>query len=111
MHILSTGLGDANRHEEALHVQGADMANRRRVKPRCIDSEPRIMNASASSMHSLGRHDEALKIYRFIYNIKVKRFGDDESTFITLEILLGLALPMCGGGQAALVGREPGASA
>ena len=85
MHILSTGLGDANRHEEALHVQGADMANRRRVTPRCIDSELQIMNASASSMHSLGRHDEALKIYRFIYNIKVKRFGDDESTFITLK--------------------------
>ena len=85
MHILSTGLGDANRHEEALHVQGADMANRRRVTPRCMDSELQIMNSSASSMSSLGRHDEALKIYRFIYNTKVQRCGDDESTFITLK--------------------------
>jgi hypothetical protein len=85
MHILSTGLGDANRHEEALHVQGADMANRRRLPSREVASELQIMNASASSLDSLGRHEEALKIYRFLYSTRVKHFGDDESLFVTLK--------------------------
>jgi len=85
MHILSSGLGDADRHEEALHVQGADMANRRRLPSREVASELQIMNASASSLDSLGRHEEALKIYRFLYSTRVKHFGDDESLFVTLK--------------------------
>ncbi|CAH0372027.1 unnamed protein product [Pelagomonas calceolata] len=76
MMLLGIGLGDAGRFEEALSVQEAELAMRRRAGA----SAGRILDVQANlavSYHNLGRLEEASSMQRDVYSGQLKLNGEE----------------------------------
>ena len=74
MNLLGGGLYDADRFEDALSVQEAELSMTRRLGA----SEESILATQsniASTYQALGRIEEALNLYRDVYSAELKLFG------------------------------------
>jgi len=76
MGALGNGLSDANRHEDALIVQEAELAMKRRVGA-SEESLLVVQTNLASTYRSLGRLEEALRLRRGIYSERVRLDGEE----------------------------------
>ena len=76
INMLGNGLDEADHHEDALSVQEADLAMRRRLGV----SEEDILQAQnnlANTYEVLGRRNEALSMQREAYAAKLKLYGEE----------------------------------
>jgi len=72
---LGNGLYETKRHEDAVSVQEAELAMKRRIgNP---GSTLATQNNLASTYHMLGRHDEANRMLRDLYFGHSKIFGEE----------------------------------
>ena len=82
MGVLGNGLYDANHFEDALSVQEAELAMKRRLGA----SEHSILVVQsnlASTYRALGRFEEALSMRRDLYSVSLRRYGEEhEETLI-----------------------------
>ena len=77
INMLGNGLNEADHHEDALSVQEADLAMRRRLGA----SEEDILQAQnnlANTYEVLGRRNEALSMLREAYAAKLKLYGEED---------------------------------
>ena len=77
INMLGNGLDEADHHEDALSVQEADLAMRRRLGV----SEEDILQAQnnlANTYEALGRRNEALSMQREVYAAKLKLYGEED---------------------------------
>ena len=77
INMLGNGLDEADHHEDALSVQEADLAMRRRLGV----SEEDILQAQnnlANTYEVLGRRNEALSMQREAYAAKLKLYGEED---------------------------------
>ena len=77
MTVLGNGLYSVRRYEDALSVQEADLAMRRRLGV----SEEDILQAQnnlANTYEALGRRNEALSMQREVYAAKLKLYGEED---------------------------------
>ena len=75
---LGLGLGDADRNEDALTVQEAELSLKRRLGA----SEEHVLVAQgnlALTYSSLGRHEEAMRLQREVYFGRSRRYGEQHS--------------------------------
>ena len=82
MSVLGNGLDDAEHFEDALSVQEADLAMRRRLGV----SEHNILitqNNIATTNFKLGRHEEALRIEQDVYSGWLKLEGREHQKTLT----------------------------
>ena len=78
MGVLGSGLFDANHHEDALSVQEAVLAMRRRLG--ASEEDILIMKSNlAASYQSFGRREEALQIERDVYSGHLKLDGEEHA--------------------------------
>jgi tetratricopeptide (TPR) repeat protein len=76
MNRLGNGLAEAKHHEDALSVQEAELAMKRRVGA----SEDEILITQgnlASTYRKLGRYEQALSIRQEVYSRSVKLYGEE----------------------------------
>ena len=88
MNLLGNGLSLANRDEEALSVQEAELA----MKQRLGVSENSILVAQsniATTYRALGRFEEALSLRRDVYSGKLRLYGEENEE--TLRATLNYA--------------------
>ena len=81
MNILGNGLSEAQRHDEALSVQEAELA----IKLRLGSSEHSILVAQcnlATTYSSMGRFEDALRASRYVYSGRVKFHGEEHRSTI-----------------------------
>ena len=80
---LGNGLCDAGHHEDALSVQEAELAIKRRLGA-SEDSENilAVQSNLAMTYTSLGRDEEALHLRRGVYSVCLKQFGEHEHTLL-----------------------------
>ncbi|CAH0373505.1 unnamed protein product [Pelagomonas calceolata] len=79
MNELGTGLSAAEHHEDALAVREAELSTRRRLG----DSEESILTVQgnlAVTYVVIGRHEEALNLYRDVYSGRVRLNGEEHLT-------------------------------
>ena len=91
MEELANGLSDADHHEDALSVQEAELAMKRRLG----DPENNILAVQsniANSYEFVGRLEEALPIKRDVYFGYVKLFGNQDRTTLVEANNYGLSL-------------------
>jgi hypothetical protein len=74
--VLGNGLHEAERHQDALAVQEAELAMRRRLG----DSENNILTVQtnlASTYHALGRHQDDMRMSQNVYSGRLKLLGEE----------------------------------
>jgi tetratricopeptide (TPR) repeat protein len=76
MNVLGAGLSGANRYEDALSVQEAELSMRRRLG----DSEANMLGVQgnlARTYRALERFEQALSLRRAVYSASLRLFGMD----------------------------------
>ena len=77
MRLVASGLSDTDQAEDALSVQGAELATLRRLGA----TEHSILvaqNNLANTYEKLGQHDQALRMKRDIYSGRLKLLGEED---------------------------------
>ena len=96
MNLLGNGLSSANHHEDALSVQDAHLSMLRRLGA-SAGQRLDVQNNLAETYKMLGRLDEALRMRRDIYSVRLKLEGEEHRS--TLIAANGYALSLCSLGR------------